>query len=117
MNSETKKRIKGFLETLKDFEIHGGEPADYKENLVNLRESIKKAVFEGQDSKFSEILLNSLKEINDNIGIVDILRMQSITDHNPDDLIRQINAIQTLASLLIKQDMILLLEVMVNNSL
>ena len=116
MNSETKKRIKGFLETLKDFEIHGGEPADYKENLVNLRESIKKAIFEGQNSEFREVLVNSLKDINDNIGIIDILRMQSIDDHNPDDLIKQKNIIQTVASLLIKQERILTLEEKVNNS-
>lgn len=114
MNDETKKRIKRFLETLKDYEVHGGEPTNYKETLVNLRESIKKGIFEETDSKFREILLYALKEINDNVTTIDTLIMAGSMNKDFDKLIKGANLIQSLASMLIKEDKILLLELIIN---
>lgn len=110
MNDETKTRIKRLLETIKDYEVHGGEPLDYKEALVNLREYIKKGLFEEIDSKTIEILLGALREVNENITVIDVLRMTASMENDSDNLIKEKNIIQSLASMLVKQDKILLLE-------
>ena len=114
MNDETKKRIKSYLETIKDYEVHGGEPADYKENLVNLREFIKKGLFEEKDSKRTDILFYALKEVNNNISVIDTLRSIGPIGKGSDKLIKDKNIIQTLSSMLFKDYNILFLEFIVS---
>lgn len=111
MVNENKKRIKSFLETLKDYEVHGGEVSNYKETLVNLRESIKKSLFSEKNSKVLEILFDALIEINKNIDYIDILRTG---DKDADKFIQERKLIQLLASMLVKKAEILLLEYTIN---
>lgn len=114
MNDETKERIKSHLETMKGYELHGGNPSDYKETLVELRESIKKGIFEGTDSKFMEILLDAMWEVNKHISNIDELRISASEEKGIDEIIKVMNVIPTLASMLMGDDKILLLEAIVS---
>ena len=112
MKTEDKNRIAQYVGTLKSFEIHGGNPADYKEALVNLRDAIVTAIYsiykyKEKDSNTSQVLFDSLPKVISAISLIDNLR----AGKNYDEIIEEGSFIQTLASRLLNNTNMIILDI------
>jgi len=74
MKEESKDKRIYFLEELKDFEAEGGNPKDYKEILVELRNAITSSLSK-EDDKRQTLILMALEEIKSAIDTLDNVRL------------------------------------------
>lgn len=107
MQAEIKNKIALQVGTLKSFEIHGGSPADYKETLASLRDTIVISISKEKDSNIYQRLVRSLTAVISAISLIDNIRMGK----DSDEIIKEGKFIQTLASRLLNDSDIIILDI------
>lgn len=107
MKEESKDKRIYFLEELKDFEAEGGNPKDYKEILVELRNAITSSLSK-EDDKRQTFFFMALEEIKYAIDTLDNVRLAE----NSDDVLKEGKVIEKLASNLLNKNAMIILDIM-----
>lgn len=107
MQIELKNKIVRSLETLKSFEVHGGNPVDYKETLAEFRNVITANIYKEADLKTQEHLINALGEITSAISMIDSMR----SGKDSDGLLKEGKFIERFASNLLNTNAMLILDI------
>ena len=107
MQIEIKNKIARHIGTLKSFEIHGGSPADYKETLASLRDAIVIGISKEEDSSIYQRLVPALVVVINAISLIDNIRMGK----DSDEIIKEGKFIQTLASKLLNDSDMIILDI------
>lgn len=112
MEKEINERLILQMEMLKSYEIHGGDPANYKETLTNLRDAIVLSISKEKDSIVVGRLVSALVTVIDAINLIDGIRM----GQDSDELIREGKFIQMLASNLLGKNAMIIFDVTIKQN-